>query len=156
MNEVRVKLDIKAKLTQDMKEALKAGNKIKVSTIRLLLSEIKNEEIKKRGELEETEVHEVLRRQIRRRDEAIFEYKKADRIDLAEKEGAEKKILEDYMPPQLSDEELSKIVASIVEEVGASSVKELGKVMGRVMPEIKGKADGKRVSAMVKRILEED
>ena len=153
---MRIKLGTKDELSRDMKEALKAGEKIKVSTIRLLLSEIKNMEIKEQRELEEPEIHEVVRREMRRRDEAIYEYEKGKRKDLADKEEEEKRILEGYMPPQMSDEELSKIVASGIEEVGANSVKDMGKVMGSVMPEIKGTADGKRVSAMAKRMLGEE
>lgn len=147
-------LEIVARLKGEMKESLKEGDRLKVSTIRLLLSEIKNEEIKKQAELEEAEVHQIISRQMRRRDEASSEYRKAGRDDLAEREEAERRILEEYMPAQLSDEEVAEVIRGAIEEAGASSVRELGKVMGKVMPELRGKADGKRVSDMAKEILE--
>lgn len=127
--------------------------KLRVSTIRLLNAEIKNAEITKRGELGDDEVMEIVQRQIKRRKEAAEQYKKGNRVDLAEKEEKEAVILADYLPKQLSDEEIRRLAEKAVQETGAASVKDMGKVMGKLMPEVRGKADGKRVNEIVSEML---
>lgn len=145
---------LRERISAEMKEAMKAGDKLRVSTLRLLLSEIKNAEIAKRKELDDEGVLEVVSREIRKRRESIAEFEKAGREDLSSKERIEAQILEAYLPPQLSEEELAAIVDKALQESGAVSLKEMGKVMALVIPQIKGRAEGKTVNEMVRRALE--
>ncbi|HAA38016.1 MAG TPA: aspartyl-tRNA amidotransferase [Firmicutes bacterium] len=138
----------------DMKQAMKAGDKKQVSTLRMLIAAIKNESINQRRELSEEETVTVINREIKQRRNAIAEFKKGGRDDLAAENEQEIAILERYLPEQLSDEELAAIVRQAVKEVNAASLRDMGKVMGRVMPQVKGKADGTRVQAAVKEILQ--
>lgn len=147
-------MDLKDRLHEDLKEALKAREKIRLSTIRLLMSEVKYAEIKKHGELDNDELLEVVAREAKRRKEAILEFEKGNRDDLVEKETLELKVLEEYLPEQLSSEELKRIVDEAIRDAGASSPGDLGKVMGKVMPEVRGRADGKQVNVMVREALE--
>jgi len=147
-------VDLKSRLNTDMKEALKAGDRIRLSTIRLVLSEIKNAEIEKRGELTEDELLGVLSKEARKRREAIEEFERGGRKDLVFKESEELKILKGYMPRQLSDEEIRKVIREAIEETGASSPRDLGKVMGVVMPKVRGKVDGKVVNRIAAELLE--
>ena len=121
----------------------------------MILSEIKNAEIAKRGDLDDDELLSVLGREAKRRKEAIEEFKKGNRQDLVDRETEELKIIEDYLPEQLSEDELRGIINDTIDEVGASSPGDLGKVMGRVMPKLKGRADGKLVNSMVRETLEQ-
>jgi uncharacterized protein YqeY len=147
-------MELKERLSKELGESLKAGEKIKVSTIRMILSEIKNAEIAKRGELDDDELLSVLAREAKRRKEAIEEFKKGNRQDLVDKETEELGIIETYLPEQLSRDELQGIVSETIDEVGASSPGDLGKVMGSIMPKLKGRADGKLVNLMVRETLE--
>lgn len=147
-------MELKEQLNLDLKQSLKSGEKLKLSTIRLLLSEIKNAEIAKRGELDEGELLAAVAREAKKRKEAIEEFGKAGRRDLVEKESEELSVLEGYMPEQLSPDELRRIIVDTIEETGASSRGDLGKVMGKIMPRVRGKADGKLVNQMVREILE--
>jgi len=148
-------MKLKERLSQELGPSLKAGEKIKVATIRMILSEIKNAEIAKRGDLDDDELLSVLGREAKRRKEAIEEFKKGNRQDLVDRETEELKIIEDYLPEQLSEDELRGIINDTIDEVGASSPGDLGKVMGRVMPKLKGRADGKLVNSMVRETLEQ-
>lgn len=141
-----------AKIQEDMKQALKAGEKLRLSTLRLLLSALKNESIEKRHELGEDEILTVLRREVKQRLNAIEEYKKGQRQDLVDQAKAEITILESYLPQQLSDEELRALAENVVAELNATAG-EFGKVMGKLMPLVKGRADGNRVQAVVKQVL---
>jgi hypothetical protein len=149
---------LKEKIVSDMKEALKKASqdqteKVKLATLRLLLSEIKNEEIKQQKELAEEEIYTIIQRQIKKREEAIEQYTKGERSDLVAKEEREAIILKQYLPEQLSDEEIEKRAKVVIEQVGAHSAKDMGKVMGILMPQIKGRADGRRVSRIVSELL---
>lgn len=149
---------IKEKIQADVKEAMHAKDEVKVTTLRMLLSAISNEEIakkKKKEGLKDEEAIEVISRQIKQRDDAAEQYKKGERNDLAEKELKEKEILAVYLPPQLSEEEIKKMVKEAVEKTGAQGPKGMGKVMGALMPKVKGKADGGLVSRLVKEALGE-
>jgi uncharacterized protein YqeY len=147
-------MDLKERLNADMKESLKAGEKLRLSTIRLLLSEIKNAEIAKRGDLTDEELLAAVSREARKRKESIAEYEKGGRKDLVEKETAELAVLEAYMPEQLSEGELRGIIEETVKQVGATSPGDLGKVMGALMPCIRGKADGKLANRLASEMLE--
>lgn len=143
----------KETLSSDMKAAMKAGDKLRVSTIRLLSADLKNEEISRGRELSEEEIIELVQRQVKRRREAVEQYTKGGRAELAEKEAAEAAILEEYLPQQLTDDELVSIINEVIAETGASSKKEMGKVIGAVMPRVKGRADGARVSKLASGLL---
>ncbi len=146
-------MTLKEKINKDMKEALKTGDKIKLSTLRLLISEMKNVEIAKRKELDDEGILEVLARQVKKRKESIAEYEKAGREDLRDKERKEAEILQEYLPPQLTEEELKKVISEVIEELGATSLKDMGKVMALVMSKVKGRAEGKLVNDLVKEAL---
>lgn len=147
-------MGLKEQLNSDMKESLKAGEKIRLCTVRLTLSEIQYAEIEKRGELTEDELLAVVSREAKRRREAIEEFEKGGRQDLVEKETAELKILEGYMPEQMSEDELRRIIRETIDDVGASSPGDLGRVMGTLMPLVRGKADGKLANRLAREMLE--
>jgi uncharacterized protein len=132
----------------DVTASLKAGDRERVSALRLIVNEL--QKAAKDGNADEVA---VLQRERKRRLEAAEAYREAAREDLADAEEREALIIEAYMPAQMSDEELRAIVGDAVAESGASSPKEMGKVMSAVMPQVKGRADGKRVSAMVQELL---
>lgn len=140
-------------LNDDMKTAMKAKDKETLQVIRLLKASIQNEQIKKGADLNEEEELTVLSREMKQRRDSLTEFEKADRTDLAEKVKGEIAIVEKYLPAQLDEAEIRQIVAGAIEKTGASSPKEFGKVMGAVMPQVKGKADGNQVNAIVKELL---
>jgi uncharacterized protein len=147
-------MDLKEKLTEDSRASLKSGDKLRLSTIRMLLSEIKNAEIAKRDDLTDEEVLAVAVREARKCREAIEEFARGGRTDLVEKETYELAVLEEYLPAQMSDEEVAGIVEATIAEVGATSPADLGKVMGALMPKVKGKADGKKINQLVREMLQ--
>jgi uncharacterized protein YqeY len=132
----------------DVKDAMKAGEKQRVHALRLVVNELQKA-AKENG----ADELEVLQRERKRRFEAAEAYRDGGRTDLAEAEEQEAELIRGYMPEQLSDEELNAIVGDAVAESGATSPKEMGKVMALVMPQVKGRADGKRVSNAVKELL---
>ena len=144
---------LKARLAEDLKAALKSGDRLKTSVLRLLHALIKNREIEKRGELDDPEIIQAVITSCKLRKEAIEQYAKGGRDDLAAKEKAELKLLELYLPLPLSPEELRKKIEEALVAAHASSLKDMGKVMALLMPEISGRADGKVVSQMVKDAL---
>nr|WP_269434287.1 GatB/YqeY domain-containing protein [Enterococcus gallinarum] len=142
-------------MNDDMKTAMKAKDKETLQVIRMLKASIQNEQIKKGADLNEEEELTVLSREMKQRRDSLTEFEKADRTDLAEKVKGEIAIVEKYLPAQLDEAEIRQIVAGAIEKTGASSPKEFGKVMGAVMPQVKGKADGNQVNAIVKELLEQ-
>ncbi len=146
-------MGIKEKIMADLKEAMKSKDMDKVSTLRLLLSEIKNKEIDKRGELTDEEIYAVIQKSVKQRKESIEQYRSGGREDLVEKEQKELEILEKYLPEQLSEDELERIIDEAIKETEATTLKDLGKVMRVVMPKVKGRADGKLVNEMVRKKL---
>ncbi len=141
------------KLQDEMKAAMKSGDKERLSTIRMLISEIKKVQIDKKKELSDEEITEIIQRYAKQRRESIKQYREAGREDLAEKEEKELKIVQEFLPEQLSEEEIEKIVDEVIAETGASSIKDMGKVMKAVMERVKGKAEGSVVSSIVKKKL---
>ena len=129
-------MSLKERLKADMKEALKSKDKVKLSTIRMINSLIKNAEIEKRGELTDDEIVQLLMKYAKQRREAIEMYEKGGRPDLVEKEKAELAVVESYLPEQLSEEELRQIVTQAIQELGATSVKDMGAVMKAVLPKV--------------------
>ena len=146
-------MGLKAQLLQDMKEAMRARDKVRLSTIRMINSLIKNAEIEKRGELTDDEIIQLLMKYAKQRKEAIEMYEKGGRQDLVEKEKAELAVVESYLPKQMSEEEIRELVKEAIEATGASSPKDIGKVMQHVMPKVKGRADGSVVNKIVREML---
>ena len=144
---------LKDALSAAVVTALKAKEKETVSTLRFLLSAVKNKEKDLRRDITDDEVQAVALSQVKQRQDSIEQFEKGGRVDLADKERAELEILKDYIPEQLSEEELRKIVKDAITETGAESMKDMGKLMQAVMAKAKGKADGKAVSAIVKELL---
>ena len=135
----------------DTKDAMRAGDRDRVGALRLISNELQKAHKDAAGS--EADEVAVLQRERKRRLEAADAYREAGRDDLAQSETREAELIEAYLPAQLSDEELRGIVGDVVAESGAASPREMGKVMSQVMPRVQGRADGKRVSAVVKELL---
>lgn len=147
---------LKEKIAEDKKVAMKAGDATRLSTLRLLGAAISNKEIELRKKdigLSDEEILDVIGAEARKRKDAIAEYQGAGREEMAQKETAELGILQDYLPPEMSDEDLLRIVQGGIRETGATSEKEFGKVMKSIMPLLKGKASGDRISKVLKDAL---
>lgn len=141
------------KLTEDMKIAMKAGEKERLSAIRLLRGSLKYESIDKKKELSEDEEIAVLASAAKKRRESIEAYSNAGREDLAEKERNELQIIQSYLPQQLSIDDIEKIVNQAIEQTNAQTMKDIGKVMPIIMQQAKGRADGKLINEIVKKKL---
>ena len=146
-------MDLKTRLGEDFKQALRSGDKLRVSVIRLLMALIKNREVEKRGPLTDAEVLQAIVASCKQRQDAIQQYGQGGRQDLADKESAELEILQSYLPKPLTPEELRTMVLEAIGEVQATSVKEMGKVMGVLMPRVTWRADGKMVNTLVREAL---
>lgn len=147
-------MSVSEKIAVDFKDALKAGDKNKVSVLRMLKASMKNKEIEKRSPLTDEEVQAILMSFVKRSKESIEQFSKAGRSDLVEKEQLEMLVVQDYLPQQLGEDELRRIVREVIAEEKASGPKDIGKAMKAVMARVKGQADGKLVSAIVKDTLE--
>ena len=148
-----MKAALKQKLGDDLKQALRDRDKLRSSVIRLALSAIKNAEIAKRAELAETDILGVIAREARQRKESILAFKQGGRQDLVAKEEAELAILQEYLPQQISRDEIIAAARRVVDEVGAQGPGDKGKVMGRLIPQLKGQADGRDINAVVTELL---
>ena len=164
-------MNLKEKIKIDLDKSLKTGEKLTLSTLRLLFSAIGNKEIEKRtktvkkekdlsekelikkSQLEDSEIIQLILSEIKKRKEAISLYQQGNRKDLVDKEEKETEILKKYLPEQISDGELKKITKDTIEKVGASSLKDMGRVMKELMPKIKGRVEGSKVSQVVKELL---
>jgi len=146
-------MEIQNRLSEDLKTAMKAKEKIKVETIRMVRAQLKDFQIAKGDELNEEDEISVLTNAAKKRKEALELYEKSDRQDLIEQEKQELEIISAYLPAQLSKEEIEKVVLKVMEEVEASSPQDLGKVMGATMKDLKGKADGRMVQEIVREKL---
>jgi uncharacterized protein len=144
---------LKDRITEDMKAAMKAGEKERLATIRLALAAIKQREIDERITLEDTQVLAVLEKMIKQRREAITQFQTGGRSDLVAKETAEIGVLQSYLPAQMSEAELDQLIAQSIAAAGATSVKDMGKVMALVKPKAQGRADMGAVSARIKQKL---
>jgi|SRR3989344_3429030 len=147
---------LEQRIEKDLKQALRRAEESRVLTLRLLLAELHNKKIeirKKEVGLGDAEVLEILRREVKKRLDAIQEFKKASRNDLVQKEEAELSVLKDYLPPELSREEISRVVRDSVRETGASGPGDFGKVMKSAMASLKGRASGDEVASVVKEVL---
>lgn len=147
-------MSIKDQLTEDMKQAMKAHNKVALETIRMARANIKNVEINDKKELTEDEVIAVLMKEVKMRQDSLAEFEKANRTDLIEQAKAEIEVLQKYLPAAMEDDELEALVKAVIAETSAASMKDMGKVMPKVIAKAGGRADGKRINAMVKQLLQ--
>lgn len=150
------KLSLVNRLDEDMKTAMKQreAGKVRLSVIRMVKAAVKNAQIEKGRELGEDEVTELLAREVKMRREVIPEYEKAQRPDRVDELKAEIAVLEEYLPPQLTEAEIRNLVQEAVLKTGARSPREMGKVMAVIMPQVRGRADGKLVNRIVTEALQ--
>jgi uncharacterized protein YqeY len=146
-------MELKAQIQDSVKAALKAGDALTLSTLRLLLAAVQNEEIRVRKALSTEEIHKTIATLSKQRNEAIDLYRKGGREELAQKEAAELKILQRFLPQQLSEDEVRELIKASISESGAAGIQDLGKVMKLVMPKVSGRSDGKRVNELAKALL---
>lgn len=146
-------MDINVKINAEMVIAAKAKDKIRLSAIRMLKTALHNKEIDLIRPLSEAETLQVLSAIVKQRKDSIEQFAKGGRIDLVEKETAELNVVQEFMPAQMSDEEVEAIIKKAITEINAVSVKDMGKVMKVLMPQLTGKADGKMVGEKVKALL---
>lgn len=142
--------NLKDRLAEEIKRALKAGQKVRLAALRLLSSSVHNREVEMRRPLTEEEFREVVAREVRRRGESIEAYERGGRPQLVAREREEREVLSAYLPPQLSEEEIDALVTEAIAATGATSEREMGKVMGHVMARAKGKVNGQLVQARVR------
>ena len=146
-------MDINGKINAEMIAAAKAKDKIRLSALRMLKTALHNKEIDLMRPLNEAEILQVLSAIVKQRKDSIEQFTQGGRVDLVEKETAELKVIQEFLPAQMSDEEVEAIIQKTIRECGASSVKDMGKVMKLLMPQLTGKADGKTVGEKVKALL---
>jgi uncharacterized protein len=146
-------MELKAGLQEAAKLALKSGDALRLSTLRLLLAAVHNEEIRLRREVSTEEVKKVVATLSKQRNESIELYRKGGREDLARKEEAELKILQQFLPHPLTEQEVEALIRESIVESGARGMQDLGKVMKQVMPKVSGRTDGKRVNELAKALL---
>jgi uncharacterized protein YqeY len=146
-------MSLKEQINNDIKTAMKEKDNAKRDALRLLSSAFKQIEVDERKELSDDDVIKIIQKQVKQRNEAMTQYRDAGREDLYEKEASEAAIFETYLPKQLSDDELESALRAIIAEVGAASMKEIGKVMGAASKTLGAQADGKRINECAKKIL---
>jgi uncharacterized protein YqeY len=146
-------MNLEEKLFEEMKQAMKTNDKIRLSTIRMIRSSSKNKEIELRRKLEDEDIIKVIQGMVRKGEESIEQFQAGGRNDLVEKEKMEIEILKSFLPQPISQEEIIKIIDETIQETQASSLKDLGKVMKAVIPRLGGKADGKVINQLVKERL---
>lgn len=144
---------LKQKLTDDLKTALRSGDKVKTQTIRLVISAIGYAEIARQTALTDADILGVMQKEVKQRQESIEAFKKGNRPDLVAKEEAEMAVLSAYLPKQLTREEIIAEARKVIAEVGAQGLTDKGKVMSRIMALLKGKADGREINAVVTELL---
>lgn len=147
-------MSLKQKLQEDLKSSMKNKDTNKKSVITLIRASIKQYEVDNRVELGDEEITDLIAKQLKQTRDSRDEFAKAGREDLVEKADAEIEILKEYLPQQLSEEELNEIVISTISEVGATSMKDMKKIMTSIMPKVKGRADGKLINELVKKNLQ--
>ena len=148
-----MKANLKEKLEADLRQAMKDRDNVKRSVLRLLLAAIQNAEIAKRGSLDNPDILGIVAREVKQRNESIEAFKQGDRQDLVAQEEAEMAVLKEYLPRQLSREEVIIEARQVIEEVGAQGPRDKGKVMSRIMAQLKGKADGREINEIVTELL---
>lgn len=146
-------MSLKEQLKTDLKEAMKAKDIQKRDSIRSINTMIKQVEVDERIELDDAKIIQLIQKGIKQREEAILQFKEASRDDLVEQEQSQIDVFSLYLPKQLTDEELEAIVKEIIDEVGATSMKDMGKIMNPAKQKVGGSADGKRINETVKKLL---
>ena len=146
-------MSLKDRLTEDLKQAMRQGDERRKSTIRMVRAAITNAEIERGGELGDDEILTIIAKQAKQRRESVTEFAKAGRQDLVEEEEEEFQILLSYLPAQMSRDVIEAVARQVIAEVGATSRAQMGEVMRRLMPQLKGKADGSLVNQVVREIL---
>ncbi|MEL7646738.1 MAG: GatB/YqeY domain-containing protein [Sedimentibacter sp.] len=146
-------MPLKEKLMEDLKEAMKSKSKVKKDVVTMVRAAVKQREVDERVELADADIVDIIAKQIKQKKDSIPDFEKGNRQDLIDLTNEEIKILLEYLPPQLSDEELDSIVKQAIDETGAQTKKDLGKVMALIMPKVKGKADGKHVNEIVAKYI---
>jgi uncharacterized protein YqeY len=146
-------MTLKGQIHDDMKTAMKAGDKDRLKVVRLILAAIKQIEVDERAELDDAAVLGVLNKMVKQRRDSISQFRDGGRDDLADIEVGEIAVIEDYLPEQMSDDELDAMIAAAVSETGAESIRDMGKVMGAIKAKAEGRADMAAVGAKVKSIL---
>ena len=144
---------LKQRIQDDMKASLKAGDKRRLGTVRLILAAIKQREVDERIELDDPQVLAVLDKMVKQRRESIAQYEKAGRDELAEQEAFEVGVIQEYLPDALSDREIATLIEEAIAGTGAQSIRDMGKVMGQLKPKMQGRADMGAVSSLVKQKL---
>jgi len=145
--------DLKQKFVDDLKQAMKAGDKLKCSVIRMVLAAIQNAEIAKQANLDESDILGIVAKEVRQRKESIEAFKQGDRPELAAQEEAEMAILKEYLPQQMTRQEIIDAARKVIEEVGAQEPRDKGKVMSKLVAQLKGQADGREINAIVTELL---
>lgn len=149
-----MKTGLKEKLVDDRKQALKARDKVRTSVIRLVLAAVQNAEIARQAALEDTDILGIVAKEVRQRHESIEAFKQGDRQDLVAQEEAELAILNEYLPRQMTREEIIAKARRVIEEIGAQGLGDKGKVMPQLITQLKGKADGREINAVVTELLQ--
>ena len=147
-------MPLKDILAEDLKESMKSKNKVKKNVVTMVRAAIKQREVDERIELGDADIIDIIAKQVKQKRDSIEEFQKGNRQDLIDLTNEEIKILLDYLPPQLSEDELEKIVKDALNETQAQTKKDLGKLMAVIMPKVKGKADGKQVNQIVAKYLQ--
>lgn len=145
--------DLEQKLAEDLKQALRDGDKVRRSTIRLVMAAVHNAEIAKQSALEDSDVLGIIAKEARQRQESIEAFKQGNRPDLVAQEEAELAVLQQYLPQQMTRDEIMAEARRIIKEVGAQGPRDKGKVMPRLIAELKGKADGREINEVVTELL---
>jgi uncharacterized protein YqeY len=143
-------MSLKQRITDDMKAAMKAKDKERLSTVRLILAAIKQQEVDKQAELDETAIIAVLDKMVKQRKDSITQYEEAGRDELAAIEKQELEIIQVYLPQPLSDEEVNALLEQAISDIGASSMQDMGKVMAQLKPQVQGRTDMGKLSGLVK------
>ena len=146
-------MSLKEKLQEDLKSSMKNKDTIRKSVITLVRAAIKQIEVDQRVELDDVTVMDIISKQLKQRNDSLAEFEKAGREDLIEETKSEIQVLKEYLPQQLSEEELEKIVIETIAEVGATSMKDMGKIMAIIKPKTAGRADGRKINELVKKNL---
>jgi uncharacterized protein YqeY len=146
---------LKEQLASDLKDAMRSGDEVRKSTLRMLLSAVTSAEVatSERRELSDEQVLQVVAKQVKQRKESIEEFKKANRTDLVDKESAELAVLEEYMPAQMGRDEILVVAKEVIASVGAAGPSDKGKVMKELMPRLAGKAEGREINEVVMELL---
>lgn len=144
-------MSLKEKLQEDLKSSMKNKDTLRKSVITLVRAAIKQYEVDNRVELGDAEIIDIISKQLKQRNDSLIEFEKAGRKDLVEETKSEIQVLKEYLPQQLSEEELEKIVIETIAEVGATSMKDMGKIMASIKPKTAGRADGRKINELVKK-----